>query len=458
MPTAKETGTVLVLLVGYTAIIGAVNFRQARNFVANFKREATIREQKNIIGLLLKEFEENSSDWLWEFDRERRIDRVSNRFAEAAGSAGTIEGREFCAFISDLVCEDDSCVLEIEKAVENRVPFRDLIAHVRIDGEERWWRMTGKPMFTETDGYAGYIGTMSDITLEKAADRHIQFLAHNDKLTGLLNRTRFTEHLNHSVARLERYGSPFSVLFIDLDQFKMVNDSRGHLVGDKLLSKVSKRLLGVVREHDIVARLGGDEFAIIVPENSVTEEIDTLAQRVIERISEPYEIDGGILSIGVSIGIAIAPINGTRPDQILRNADLALYRAKEEGRGTYRIFDSRMDADVRERRVLEAELREALRLEQLELYFQPLVSAEDSRPVGFEALLRWNHPIRGLVTPAEFIPIAEKSGLINENRRLDDSRSMPDRLRLAGRSFGGGQRVGKALSRHRHPAGRQQCT
>ena len=233
-------------------------------------------------------------------------------------------------------------------------------------------------------------------------------------LTGLLNRAKFTEHLKHAVSRLERYGSPFTILYLDLDQFKAVNDSRGHLIGDKLLTEVSNRIRATVGETDLAARLGGDEFAIILMNSCDAKSAAKLASRLVESICKPYVLDDETVSIGVSVGVAMAPVNGTRPDQILRNADLALYRAKAEGRATYRFFETHMDASIRERRMLEMELREAIKTGEFVLHYQPLVSAENHQPDGFEALVRWNHPIRGIVPPAEFIPIAEQSGLIQQ--------------------------------------------
>lgn len=204
------------------------------------------------------------------------------------------------------------------------------------------------------------------------------------------------------------------MLYLDLDQFKPINDSRGHIVGDKLLTQVAGRISGAVRDNDIAARLGGDEFAIILTNNCDAAATAGLANRLIDAICKPYTVDDEIVSIGVSVGIAIAPINGTRPDQIMRNADLALYRAKSEGRATYRFFENQMDSTQRERRMLETELREAIAEGQLMLHYQPLVSAEDHTPTGFEALVRWNHPLRGTVPPSEFIPIAEQIGLIQQ--------------------------------------------
>ncbi|MVA98048.1 EAL domain-containing protein [Nitratireductor sp. CAU 1489] len=404
-----------MLLVCFMVVITLASLRHVRDFVAHRVSEMKIREQNEIISLLLKEFEENSSDWLWEFDRDGRIDRVSERFEAAAGRGrAALVGVDFLAFLRSLGSGNDPVIRSIEVAIAEGAPFSDVEIRIDDGSRETWWRMTGKPARDEFEAYRGYIGTASDVTAEKKAERRISFLAHNDALTGLVNRARFTELLKQNVARLERYGSPFAVLYLDLDQFKAVNDSMGHMVGDKLLEMVSRRIKKVVRETDIAARLGGDEFALILANECETATVADLAARLVEDLSSPYQIEGDFASIGVSIGIAIAPVNGIRPDQILRNADLALYRAKAEGRGAYRFFESQMDSDVRERRMLEAELRQAIAENELVLHYQPLVSAEDNRPSGFEALVRWNHPIRGLVPPSEFIPLAEQSGLIKQ--------------------------------------------
>ncbi|MDW6025777.1 EAL domain-containing protein [Mesorhizobium sp. BAC0120] len=403
------------VLAVYTLVLGFVCIRYARNLVDHLVSEAKIREQKDIISLLLKEFEENSSDWLWEFDRSERFQRVSDRFSAAAClPKEQLVGLDFNDFLRLMVEEGDPVLDELKQDIARHQTFSGVELRVSIDGIERFWRLTGKPIVDEFGAYAGYIGTASDVTAEKNSERRINFLAHNDALTGLLNRAKFTEHLKLSIARLERYGSPFSVLYLDLDQFKAVNDSRGHLIGDKLLVKASKRIRTVLREVDIAARLGGDEFAIILNNSGDASETAALARRLVETISRPYQFDDEIVSIGVSIGIAVAPLNGTRADQILRNADLALYRAKAEGRCTFRFFESQMDSEMRARRMLELELRQALKEQEFVLHYQPLVAAENNKPTGFEALVRWNHPVRGLVSAAEFIPIAEQSGLIKQ--------------------------------------------
>jgi diguanylate cyclase (GGDEF)-like protein/PAS domain S-box-containing protein len=403
------------LLLAYTLVIAYVSLRYARHLVRHLATESQTREQKDIISLLLKEFEENSSDWLWEFDRNGCFQRVSDRFAAASGIAREqLVGLSFHDFLCSIGSGNGPTLEGLRRDIELRRTFSRFELPVSVGGAERFWRLTGKPAFDPLGIYSGYIGTASDVTAEKNAERRISYLAHNDALTGLLNRAKFTEHLKQAVNRLERYGSSFAVLYLDLDQFKAVNDGRGHLIGDKLLMQVSKRIRAALREADIAARLGGDEFAILLTGNCQGEEVAALAHRLVETIGQPYELDSETISVGLSIGIAVAPVNGTRADQILRNADLALYRAKAEGRGTWRLFESQMDSVARERRLLEFELRHALKDGEFILHYQPLVSAEDNRPMGFEALVRWNHPVRGMVPPLQFIPVCEQTGLIRE--------------------------------------------
>lgn len=414
LDSLAERFTLSALLLVNALIMAFICLRHARNRVDHLVGEQKIREQKDIIGLLLKEFEDNSSDWLWEFNRHGRIQRVSDRFANAAGIAkDRLANRDFREFLR-LIGHDGAALAVLDRQINERETFCDVELRVIVGGIERFWRLTGKPTRSEAGAFTGYIGTASDITAEKNSERRISYLAHNDVLTGLLNRAKFTEHLKQSATRLERYGSPFCVLYLDLDQFKAVNDSRGHLVGDRLLAQVSRRIRAELREADLAARLGGDEFAILLSSNCDVDGAGQLARRLVESISQPYQFGDDILTIGTSIGIAIAPADGTRPDHVLRNADLALYRAKAEGRGTFRFFERQMDSDVRERRLLELELARALGEGEFVLHYQPLVSADHGKLSGFEALLRWNHPVRGPVPPSEFIPIAEQTGLIRQ--------------------------------------------
>ncbi|UYO01151.1 MAG: EAL domain-containing protein [Devosia sp.] len=402
-----------LLLTGFTFIVAVISLNHAASFVARRVSELLVQEKSEIIGLLLREFERTSSDWIWGFDEAGDLNRISDGFTQATGvTEEALVGADFVYFLRCITPPDDPLVNQIEEHVQRRATFQDIELLVTADGQTCWWTLTGKPVFDEAGAYLGYLGTGSDITERKVAERRITLLAHHDSMTGLLNRGKFTEQLSLSVARLERYGTPFSVIFLDLDQFKAVNDTRGHMVGDRLLVQIARRIEEQVRETDLVARLGGDEFAILLPNDANRDGLADLAYRLIEAIRDPVVIEDEHLSIGASIGIAMAPINGTRPDQLLRNADLALYRAKADGRSVFRFFESQMDSEAREKRLLEAELRDAIGNGELVLHYQPLVDAENEQPMGFEALIRWDHPIRGLVPPAEFIPVAEQSSLI----------------------------------------------
>jgi len=253
--------------------------------------------------------------------------------------------------------------------------------------------------------------TLEDITERKQTEAKITHMAHHDALTGLPNRIMFHSRLTEAVARSRR-GEPAAVLYLDLDKFKGVNDALGHPVGDALLQEVSKRLARNVREIDTVARLGGDEFAIIQTGLDQPINATNLARRVIGVLSAPYDLDGRQVVIGASIGIAIIPADGESPDLLLRNADMALYGAKKAGRGGFCFFEPAMDTVMQTRLTLETDLQTAFVESQFEVYYQPLMNIKTNSVVGFEALLRWNHPVRGLVPPSEFIPLAEETGLI----------------------------------------------
>jgi diguanylate cyclase (GGDEF)-like protein len=252
-----------------------------------------------------------------------------------------------------------------------------------------------------------WVATYEDVTERRQAEAKIIHMARHDALTNLPNRVLFQDKMEKALGR----GDPIAVMFLDLDRFKSVNDSLGHSVGDALLCAVTERLQRVVSPSDTVARLGGDEFAI-VQRHATPGSASELAGKIIAELAEPFEVQSHQLIVGTSIGIAMAPADGSEPDQLLRNADMALYRAKSDGRGNYHFFQPEMDAQMQERRKLELDLRKALQGDEFELNYQPLIDLARGEVCGFEALLRWNHPERGLVPPDEFIPVAEEIGLI----------------------------------------------
>ena len=257
----------------------------------------------------------------------------------------------------------------------------------------------------------GWVAIHHDVTEQRRIEKKIAHMAHHDALTDLPNRILFRDEVQRSLAHVRRGGS-LAVLCLDLDHFKNVNDTLGHPVGDTLLQLAAARLRDCVRETDVVARLGGDEFAIMQLAMEQPLSSTALAQRLLHVMSEPFEIDGHQVVIGTSVGIAIAPTDGTEPDQLLKNADMALYRAKADGRNAFRLFEASMDAKMQARRGLELDLRRALVSGEFELYYQPQINLKKKALSGLEALLRWNHPTRGRISPDQFIGLAEETGLI----------------------------------------------
>jgi diguanylate cyclase (GGDEF)-like protein len=291
-------------------------------------------------------------------------------------------------------------------------------------------------IINEPLGDGGWLATHEDITERRRAEQQIAHLAHYDALTDLPNRALFHERLTQELANIEP-GRGLAVHYIDIDEFKSVNDTLGHQVGDELLRSVAASLSRCIGTRDFVARLSGDEFAVVQIAVETTEEVTSLASQMLVAIRAPFDCLGHRLTTDASIGIALAPDNGTDLDQILRNADLAMYAAKAAGRRTFRFFDPEMEAKVRARRQLEVDLREAIATGGLEVYYQPCLSLQDDRITGCEALVRWRHPERGFVSPAEFIPIAEESGLIDAlgewvlSTACMDAARWPEDMRLA---------------------------
>ena len=258
----------------------------------------------------------------------------------------------------------------------------------------------------------GWVATHEDITEQRRSEVKIEYMAHHDALTDLPNRVLLNERLEQALGQSVHRQEMLAVHHLDLDQFKAVNDTFGHPAGDKLLKMVADRLRGLVRETDTIARMGGDEFVVVHAPIDDPAEATSLAQRIIALISEPFDLDGHQATIGASVGIAVGPSDGLRPDHLLRNADLALYRAKGDGRGTFRFFESAMDLQMQTRRIMERDLRKALPAGEFELHYQPVVNLASGDISGFEALIRWNHPDKGMISPAAFIPLAEETGFI----------------------------------------------
>jgi diguanylate cyclase (GGDEF)-like protein/PAS domain S-box-containing protein len=332
---------------------------------------------------------------------------------EAAIAHYGYSGEAFLAMsLLDLVPQDERDAIEaaIRGNPEAREGTGRLWRHVKADGRRIEVLASWREIVFGNE--PAQLVAIMDVTEKREAEKRISHMACHDALTDLPNRVLFHERLNEALQRVRRSKDRLAVLCLDLDRFKNINDTLGHAAGDKLLMALAERLRACVRDGDTVARFGGDEFAILQTAVSAPRDASVFAERIISLMSEPYEIGGEQILSGVSIGIALAPVDGSTPEELLRNADLALYRSKQEGRRTFRFFAPDMDACARARHSLECDLRDALAAGEFELFYQPLVSLGTGAISGFEALLRWRSPGRGLVPPAEFIPVAEETGLI----------------------------------------------
>ncbi|MGA8967646.1 MAG: EAL domain-containing protein [Pseudolabrys sp.] len=359
---------------------------------------------------LLQTVLNNMSQGVLMFDSETRLTFCNQRYLELYGLSSEIV-KPGCHLrdllrhrieLGNFSGDADEYVARLKSGIAEGKTFNNVVN--LPDG--RAFSVVNKPI-----AGGGWLATHEDVTERQRSEDRIAHMARHDALTDLPNRMLLLEQLNHEIKRVKR-GECLAVLCLDLDQFKSVNDALGHHIGDELLKLVGERLRGCTRELDVVARMGGDEFAIIMTQMEQAADAATLSKRIRDSVIKPYQVEGHQIVTDISIGISVAPMDAVESDELLRNADMALYDAKADGRGTFRFFEPEMNTRMKVRRELEMDLRKALATEQFELYYQPLVVLETNEVNGFEALLRWNHPARGMVSPADFIPIAEETGLI----------------------------------------------
>jgi diguanylate cyclase (GGDEF)-like protein/PAS domain S-box-containing protein len=427
----REQIQILVAVAGLAVLaIGALLFLVVRKLSQQHrasKQRLSLEKQR------LDTAVNNMTQGLLLFDARQRLVICNKRYLEMYGLSADVV-KPGCSFRDVIAHRRDtsSFVGDIDQyvgAVLRDVKKRNAMVISTPDG--RSIQVVNEPV---PDG--GWLATHEDITERRRAEERITHLAHYDALTDLPNRTLFHERLKRelTVAAPDRQ---LAVLYIDIDEFKSVNDSLGHMIGDALLKSVATSLAGCVRKSDFVARLGGDEFAIVQTGVADTDDVMMLVGRIFEAIRSPYQCLGHQVTTDASIGIAMAPRDGSDIDRILKNADLAMYAAKAAGRRTYRFFETDMEAEVRARRSLEIDLRQALVEGGFEVHYQPCVGLQTGAITGCEALVRWRHPQRGMISPAEFIPLAEDTGLINQlgewvlNTACKEAAGWPDNIRLA---------------------------
>jgi diguanylate cyclase (GGDEF)-like protein/PAS domain S-box-containing protein len=352
---------------------------------------------------------EMSTDWYWEQDTRYRFSLMSR----GLDKTGVDTYLGWTRWEMPIVGVSDAQWAEHRAMLDRHEPFRNFIYQVRaMNGELRTFSVSGVPMFDAQGVFTGYRGIGSDITDRQSAEQRIEYLAYHDTLTGLPNRLLVQDRFEQAMAQAERSHSKVALVYLDLDNFKSINDTLGHAAGDEFLKEVARRLRSCVRDSDTISRQGGDEFLLVLRDLPDSEVVLAIVMKIMERLQEPLRIDNQDLASSASLGVALAPDDGRDFETLRKKADLAMYRSKEAGRNTYHFFDPTMDAEAGEHLLMRNGLRRALERQEFVLYYQPQYDLASGRLIGVEALIRWLHPELGLVAPGRFIGVAEESGLI----------------------------------------------
>ena len=393
---------------------------------------------------ILDDFEKAGITWLWATDAEGRIIYMTEKAAENLGRpVSDLISEQFTAFFeNDPDNPDGKSDRPLKYQLSKRSKINDVVVRQvsltkRPGDEDIWWMISAHPKFDNKGSFQGYRGNAKNVTAEYKRKLEDTRLAEFDSLTGLANRHRMDRQLSSLLSAFKAAGRSCAIMMLDLDRFKQVNDSMGHQAGDELLKQVAQRMRKIIGDCGEIGRLGGDEFQIILPDIDDRGKLGEIAGKIVKIISQPYLIEDKKAVIGTSIGVAVAPYDGIEKEELIRSSDLALYAAKNTGRGQFRFFSADLKDEAEERRLLVEDLREALANDQLELHYQPVVRTDDHMVVGFEGLMRWVHPERGFVSPDVFIPIAEELNLINQlgewalRKACEDALQWPNSVRIA---------------------------
>ena len=414
---------------GFFGLIGARKSRLRTDSAADLQTREAL--------LLLRNYEESGRGWFWSTDTEGRLAYITGAVAQMMGRpAASLIGTPFV----DLFLPADSHgerQRTLSFLLTRQSKFDDLPLRSAFEGDDRWWAVSGRPQVDADGRFTGYRGSGIDITAQRRSAEDASRLALYDSLTGLANRFHISKKLDTTLAAFSQQQRSCAIMLLDLDRFKQVNDTLGHPAGDALLKQVAERLLKIVGNKEMVSRLGGDEFQIILPDIEDRGQLGDMAADIIASLSQPYSVAGSRCIIGASVGVAIAPFDGQSSDDLVRNADLALYAAKGNGRGRFAFYSSDLHQAAEDRRVLEEDLRDALSRGEISIGYQPVVNAGSNVVTGVEALIRWTHRDRGKISPALFIPIAEETNLIWPlgewvlRKACEDAASWPGEMRVA---------------------------
>ncbi|MEP2102103.1 MAG: EAL domain-containing protein [Parasphingorhabdus sp.] len=393
---------------------------------------------------VIDDFEQAGINWLWATDADGRFVYLSEKAAESLNlPVSEILSQPFTSlFENDPDNPDEKSDRPLNYQLSKRSKLHDLVVRrvpVTLSREDRptWWMISAHPKFDDSGNFQGYRGNAKDVTVEYQRKLEDSRLAEFDSLTGLANRHRMDNQLNGILGAFKAAGRSCAIMMLDLDRFKQVNDTMGHPAGDELLKQVAIRIRKIIGDRGEIGRLGGDEFQVILPDLDDRGKLGEIAEKIVKIVSQPYPIDEKSAVIGTSIGVAIAPYDGVEKEELVRSSDLALYSAKNSGRGQFRFYSADLKDEEEERRLLVEDLRHALDNDQLELHYQPVVRTDDHMVVGFEGLMRWVHPERGAVSPGVFIPIAEELNLINQlgewalRKACTDALQWPHSVRIA---------------------------
>jgi diguanylate cyclase (GGDEF)-like protein len=425
----------------YSASLIICSYFAARTFIIHESSELQLAEKNEVVSLLLREFDDSGGDWMWQTDASKCLTHVSPRFAFALGmDSEMLDTKPLLQILAGDAWEAGNFsagLRELADRLIKRESFSDLILPVKIGAENHWWELSASPRYDDRGVFLGFRGVGSDVTAQRRSADKINHMARFDTLTGLPNRLQVNEAMGEAMAEAERWRGKCAFMMIDLDRFKAINDTLGHPIGDRLLTRVAERLRGIMGEKEMCGRLGGDEFGVVVRDASEANRLPKLARAIIDTLSQPYEIDQHTLYIGASIGTAIGPRDGRTVEMLIRSADLALYRSKDQGGGAHNAYEPQLHVHAEERRVLEIALRKALERKEFQVHYQPVVTAENGTIEGFEALLRWNNPELGNVSPARFVPVAEDARLIGPigewvlRTACQEAMSWPEHVRIA---------------------------